>query len=65
MQFQFLQDHVVDIYNNLYHFLEITLHFHFTTPSRVMLKIALLASTKLSTAKSLSPFVVVLNYLLH
>ena len=65
MRFQFLQDHVAEVYNNLSHFLEITLRFYFTMPSRVMLKLAVLASTKLPTAKSLSPFVVGLNYLLR
>ena len=64
MQFQFLQDRVAKTYNNLSFFLEITLHFHFTMPSRVMLKLAVLSSTKLSTAKSLSPSVVGSNCLL-
>ena len=44
----------MDIYNSLSHFLEITLRFHFTTPSRVMLKLVVLASRKLPTTKSLT-----------
>ena len=54
MRFKFLQDRVVETYNNLSHFLEITLHFHFTMPSQVMLKLVVLANTKLPTAKSLT-----------
>ena len=40
MRFQFLQDCVAETYNNLSRFLEITLFFHSTAPSRVMLKLA-------------------------
>ena len=43
MRFQFLQDRVAETYNNLSLFLEITFRFHSTMPSRVMLKLAVLA----------------------
>ena len=65
MRFHFLKDRFAETYNNLSHFLEITLHFHFMMPSRGMLKLAVLASRKLPTAKSLSPFIVGLNCLLR
>ena len=65
MRFQFLQDRVAETYNNLSLFLEITLYFCFMTPSRGMLKLAVLASRKLPTVKSLSPFIVGSNCLLR
>ena len=46
MRFQFLQDHVAETYNNLSLFFDITFCFHSTTPSRVMLKLAVLARYK-------------------
>ena len=65
MGFQFLQDRVAETYNNLALFSEIAFYFHSTMPSRVMLKLAVLASTKLPTTKSLSSFVVGSKCLLH
>ena len=65
MQLQVLQDYVVDTYNNLSLFLEILFHFDFVTPSQVMLKLVVLASTKLPTIKYHSPFIIGLNYLFY
>ena len=49
-----LQDHISKTYNNLSHFLEIGFHFDFVAPSWLMLKLVVLASTKLPTTKSLT-----------
>ena len=55
----------METYNNISQFLEILLHFDFEMPSRVMLKLVVLASTKFPTAKALSPFILGLKCLLH
>ena len=65
MQFEVLQDCVAETYNNLSHFLEILFYFNSVTSSQVMLKLVVLASTKLPTIKSPSPFVMGSNYLFH